>query len=83
MKIYLLQKCSNVPTFQQTLINKYINLIINNLYNGVSVGTFFFCWNTLEHFSHNSYNSLFSVGTLNRSNNPVGTSLHKLTYCKR
>ena len=83
MKKYLLQKCSNVPTFQQTVINNNIKLIINNLYKVVSVGTFLFCWNTLEHSTHVFSISLFSVGTLKRSNIIVGTFQQMLTNCKR
>ena len=65
--------CSHNPTLQHLPINNNKNLIINNLYIEVAVGTSFFCWNTLEHLFKEQYKVRFSVGAKKCSNKIVGT----------
>jgi hypothetical protein len=57
--------CSHKPTLQHVPINNDKNLIINNLYIEVAVGTSFFCWNTLEHIFKKQFIVSFSVGAKN------------------
>lgn len=80
-KISAAKVVSNVPTFQQHTYNINNNLIINNIYIMISVGTPKFCWNTLEHICNIFYKVALSVGTLFCSNSLVGTFQQKLTYC--